>query len=568
MRKVRENIIATCGDLPFFGKDAPECVFNCGTSGCFGPGATVNVLPGQGVIYDPVSLMTITPGSTVDDFDRIVIGVGVDLTGNGISDAIRKNFGDTLFGCHIKAATSEGPACGVPPIQDLLFKCTYCDEAYSITITVQNDQTEHEFPYNKDACYTFTVFTECCKCDDCKPEHNCQELACKFVSKINGCDYDKSKDNPAFLKHATPNKGLPFWATRLFEKSSMYCIDAVETDCDKCNHVGAITTATVDGEVIEFKNNLNPVTGLTLQGQLGNIIDQVNAKLQGKGSVILTKGAGKCCPFQLHVNSCVEVVFPELEVCEEWNPFDPIPGESCDQCTEPTDNTFQCGIRIIGKPVDYPCGCYPTLVGPSWLSSKLEIAGLDGFSCGGWHKREVQKSEPPQNLGFDWQHREAMSDCGGHGRGQNGWITNRGPVGLPDGTGRVSNLHVKCADSYCSYILEHGIPNSNNGVSAPYREARGRTVILIPAGDATTIQSFEDCINPYITSAGCPIKCSITCATEYPLLDKLGEPLLDSEGNPVDPATTTDQDQIEGQYTDSTTGKVKGKYPDSNGYRY
>ena len=102
MRKVRESIIPACNNYSLFPEG--KKVFTCDPAGML----TINgLLDGQLVIYDYSTNIALGPGTTVQNYDRVVIGVGCDTSGSGgAATEIKKVFGDVLHGCAIQAATA------------------------------------------------------------------------------------------------------------------------------------------------------------------------------------------------------------------------------------------------------------------------------------------------------------------------------------------------------------------------------------------------------------------------------------------------------------------------------
>jgi len=542
MRKVRENIIPSMGNYPVYPAGQP--VFNCDYP-------TINPLPGQIVIYDPQTQLSLGPGITTDDYDRIVIGVACDDNGDGVANSIRKVFGDQLFGCYINAVTAEPPSCGMPEIHDFLFKCTDCDTPYSINITREDDVTQNSFPYNRPACYTYTAETECGGCDECDPSHDCTDLVCKLIDQINGKPKNRRTLKSRFNKR-TEDAEKGFSAVRLYPHSVDYCITPLKGECVDCMEIPAITGVSFGGKTVTFNQTVNPANPAnSYQAQLASIQTQINRALDGNGSGIATKGAGVCCPNQLQVNTC----FTDFQLlgeggapitpCHVSNPFDPINIEKdCKNCDDtPQTKEFKCGIRIIADPVKIECGCFVNVNPQGYLGRKLSIVPGSGFVKGSTYIREVQGEKIPEGIGAIWQYRDYASDTGGSGRPHRPYDMPIGTLGLPSGTSKASNTKVKCDASYCSFILEHQLPNTDTGVHGNKTQARGRSVILIPSGDLTTIESFQEVLNSYVTSSGCPVKQEVLC--------------VDTAGDFID------QDQIETDYTTGTPG-----YPNANGYIY
>jgi hypothetical protein len=549
MRKVRENIITAYGNQSVFPPDLD--VYNSPNK--YGRGQTINVLPGQLVVYDPMTLKSLGPGITADTNERIVWAVGIPGKDKSTSVSLRKVYGDTLFGCNINAASSESGKCGIPAIQDVLFKCTYRDAAYSIEVQIADEQTDNEYPFNTYATYVYTVKTEPEDCADCGSDHNCQELACKFVDAINGIQERKSRKTSFFTPPAEEDP--KFFATRLYENSYDFCLTNESTACEDCLNYTGIGDVVIDGVTTTFTNTLNPSDlTLTLKGQVASIIDQINIALDGNGWAIEVKPVGVCCDTRIQINTCKVITFlGGVAPCDTNTPLDPITvNATCTNCDAVATTEQYCGIRLIQNLPQPECGSYPDLPGIRWFGGDLNVYARDGFSSGGFTTRKMQESCPPENMGYVWQQREWTQDVGGSGRNLEPYNDRYGTLGLPLASERIGNVTAKCDASYCSYSLEHSIPNTGNGVSSPRRDARGRSVFLIESTHSITIASFEAIMNPYLLSQGCPAKAAITCTQTYDtgLVDGLGVAIF-----------TADQDQLE-----STA--PGGEYPNANGRIY
>lgn len=569
MRKVRENVLTTGGNQSIFAAGKP--VFVCGADGQY----TLNtIFHKQMVIYDHSTNVSLGPGSDITDADRIVIAVGKDTNGDGLADVLIKPYGDSIWGCNIQAATAEPPRCGVEPIVDLFYKCVHCNEKFGVTVTVEDDTTQNQYPYKRPSAYNFSVSTDCCACDACDNAIDADKLTCALVDQINNGGYlTNPRNQSVFTKLAKKKPNLPFYAVRLFgghDRASLdYCLDPVTGTCGDCLNIegikGLTFTHPVDGAVdITFTNTINPADEtLSLQAQLPNIVRQINEALGKFGHAVFTSalsGTGRpCCSYHLQVNTCVtdfqliDDEDGEIEPCLESDPFASITlPNNCPTCDSPADGTYDpvAGIRFIAKPVDIDCNCdFPPDTVRGYLGRDIKVYPSSGFACGSTYVKQTQAAKLPENLGYEWKWREYTTDNGGSGRDHNPWgMDPHGAFGLPlrrgvgsyNGGSRAYATMSVCKETYCSYILEHSIPKQDIGVHGNSHASRGRTVILIPSGDSVTRTEFEAILNPYLVSSGCPIKRTITCAS--------------------------DQDQIE-QTLDQAGDVDQAEYPNTGGGR-
>jgi hypothetical protein len=550
MRKIRENIIVAKNNYPLY--PAEQNVFDTASGRPL-------VLPGQLVIYDPKTLKSLGPGITTTTNDRIVIGVGYDRDGSGLSTTIRKVFGDQLWGWEIQAATAEPSRCGVPQITDLLFDCVIPGQTYSFNVQVEDDRTQNEYPYNRPATYTFSyVAPSEGFCEDCDFSVDPATVACGLIDSVRGAAGSTSAlKQSVFVKRTLRRDNtldLPFHAVRLFPTSLTYCLNPISDSCTNCMWVDAITGFTYtdensDAQEITLVNSVDPTDSTrTIQGQLQSIVNQINAVLGKNGHAVITKGFGECCTISLEVNTCftdftlLGAESAEITACSSVNPFDPITvASACTNCTPAnTTKTYSAGIRIIAKPVDAECNCqFPPNTPKGYLGRVMRIEPIGGFGKGSFYVADVQKATLPENTGYEWQNREYASDNGGSGRSHNPFNDSVGRIGLPLAGDRANSVAAKCSESYCSYALEHAIPNTDTGVHGRHTAARGRSIILIPGGNDVTRAEFEAIINPYLASSSCPIKASITCSADQDQDAAYAAGLLTFTGAPVADETIT-----------------------------
>lgn len=547
MRKVRENIIASHGNYAVFppGKSVftdPHPVFG---------GPTIVPLDGQLVFYDNLSGISLDQVTVLDRWD-VTLGVAVDTNKDGVVDAIRKAAFDKINKNYVQAFTAEGPRCAINEVVDVLFSCVHCGEPKSLTVTVEDNETQNQYPFNRPEAITVTSNQECCACDGGCPDTS--DVGCKtvtdLVNQLNGRASSDPLKVPTFSRKVVPYE---FTAARLYGgegASQTWCFTPeASDDCMACNAVPFIKSFTYDitGEPVTlvFTGNANPADATqTLISQLSNIVRQINIALDGYGSAILTRGFGKCCPINLEINTCasdVTLLDGSDVVIEPCGSEDPLAGvELAGQCLNcgdtPTETTFDFGIRIIAKDVTVDTSCYPPNPPKGFLVRKINVYPSGGFTCGSTYVRKTQKAQLPENTGYQWQWRDYASGNGGSGREFENYNKNYGPLNLPGKNTRATSTFVNPDVEYCSYVIEHGLPHTNTGVSDPFRVARARTVVLIPAADDVTIADFEQIMNAYVGSGQNPVRATATCAV--------------------------DQDQIETVF-DTSEG-----YPDANGMIY
>lgn len=516
MRKIRENFLVASGDQSVY----------AGGLDVFNSDGTTKVAPGQLVFWDPATATSLDSTITCADYDRIVISQGLK---NG---KLRSCFGDVLHGCNVQAINVEAPACGVADIWDFYIdESISCNENFSITITVDDDDTRNLFPWNKKETYTYSVDTRDCACTDCASGFDAFKLACKLRDQINNQGYNALPVNKKGIFKNIPAYSKKFTASLLYPGSTssvVYCINPVAgSDCDRCIDADVhIRSMKFDTDtVVTFTGTSNAAGDATLIEKLDTIVAQINAALGDNGSAYITKGVGGCCPWRLEINSCYGDVTlhsnllgtsPIADCAGPESPFSTVTiANTCPNCAADDTKVFTAGLRIAAVAQNFKCD--PMAAVPNPVEGiglrKLEVFPTKGFSCGKSYVYHKQTASHPENLGYHFQWQEFTSNNGGMGRDHENFVRKGyGPLGLPLGIGRESAVSTVCKESYCSYAIEHAIPYRDQTVYGNPVNPRGTTVVLIPSGDTTTQTEFEAIINNYLPSCGCPVKTAVTCA--------------------------------------------------------
>lgn len=528
----RENVLATAGNYAMYA--ANQDIWSA-SGECLVP-------PGVGVVYDPVKMKSLGAGITTTTNPNIVIGVGVDTNGDGVSETIRACFGDKLYGHYVTGASAEPPACGVTAIKDFFFECTEGDE-FTIAVTIENNRSRREMPYNKDFTYVVSVKTDKTPCATCEDQVDCSIVSCKIVDVFEGKPLGSTSlfQRDKFTEQAIARytELMPFDVVRLFGSSStplvktskVFCVSTVAGTCDNCIDTNFLfTTATFTDTRLEtpatatitFTNVANTAGTATLSAQLARVVNQINTALDGNGRAVLRKNIGKCCPFAIEVNTCFDdFAITGLTPCSNTNPFaDPeVTAIKCKNCTPGTTSKAKpkCGIRVIAKGEDYDCSIIPTGRIKLNFLSKIEIYPLEGFTEGSTLVKDVQVGSNPKNLGYYWEAIDLASDNGGLGRSHNPHNTAVGALGLPgpfdrSSASRYSNI--KCAAQYCSYRITSLLPFRETNVHGTQRTTEGLTSIIVPSGDTVTRTSLEAILNPWLASSPYAKLATITCSSD------------------------------------------------------
>lgn len=511
-----QQLIATCENQPLL--EAGVCLFNCE-----GNGSPINV--GQPTIYNPKTGKSIDAAGVATE-PSIAIGVGVHDTATG-NNTVRPLFGWGVDLCKTDLKINVSPPnCGLPQIQDFYFDCTECNESYSIEVLLDDSWVRSNRQKNERQKYVFTHHTQCCSCTDCTPEHNCSDVACGLVSKINGTATKEPGKTSRFykVKNHRDSRYQPFTAARLFpgpDTIKTFCLAMEDGDCcEKCAYIPGITGVDVDGTVTEFVNTTKPGnTALSFPSQLKSILKQLNKALEPTGgSAALIAGIGKCCPYSIQVSACLPVSLlvdgAPLAPCVEEDPFAEVPMEKlCKDCgDDPKPVKPTCGIRIYVEPIELECHCDlpPNLPEPNMYVRKVEINPVgSGWKCNSTYTHQVQKSENPEGFGYAYQHLDEYQHGGGRGRDYRKSNRKIGRFGLPDKHSRSKNLTVKCDETYCVYNLEsEDYGKRKNGHQLHVNCNLG--YLLVPQCDDVTKAAIEEALTAIAERNKCAVA-NIAC---------------------------------------------------------
>lgn len=297
MRKIRENVIVAKGN---------QAVFASGQS-VFRSDGTTNVKPGQLVVWNPKTNLSLGNTITCATNDLIVISQG---TKNG---KLRSCFGDVIYGCDVKAINAEGPNCGTADIWDFYIDNNIsCNSTFSVTITVKDDDSLNTYPWNKPETYTYSVDTKDCACTDCETGFDAKKLACLIVDQINNNGYNTLPVTSKAYFKKIPNSTTKFTAHVLhggIASNVVYCISTV-AGCGDCLDANVlISSMKFNTDTVVVFDGLDNADGdATLMSRLDSLVRQINEALGDNGSAAITGGSGSCCSLRLEINSC----FPDL----------------------------------------------------------------------------------------------------------------------------------------------------------------------------------------------------------------------------------------------------------------
>lgn len=486
-----------------------------------GTGDTLDLRVGEIVVFDPKNNVTLAAGD-IATAENIAIGVGYGKGEPGtIAEGIRhldngKNLCKTVY-----KANAAAPVCPCAQQYDFYFDCTQCDETYTLELLLDDSLVRSRYGTNEKAKYIYTINTECCNCDDCSPEHNCEELSCKFVDQINQNFCTDPSKIVRFQRRSMDHQYQPFHALPLFDVADSW--KELELTPAADGTVADITSVDVNGTVTTFVGTTVPGDATkTYVSQLSRVEEQLNAALESTGgrAFIYVPAFGEC-DVKIYVSSCVAVTLTDHIWTLTENPFEDITyGPDCQTCGA-TASTFSptCGFRIITDPVDVSCLCDfpPNEPVPNYYGRTIEGQFLgDGWVCKNFYTKEVCEQVLPENFGYFFSDAARFQSTGGIGKDYRRTNTRRGLVGLPDEYSRASNASVgiDCGKLYCAYdiVPTQGIADTTYNNALTYYN-KSKTTVLIPSADSTTITSWETYLAALATRGIC-VPVTLECTTE------------------------------------------------------
>jgi len=478
--------------------------------------------------------LTIEPADlTVQDLYEIHIGVGYDGDGDGVVETIRELSPGFIQGCTFDTLDAYGPKCAVPEIKAIYPECVSCD---TITAVVQvYDNSTLSFSDNPLKAYEEIVasFTpDCGSCNGCPQEVTCDEVVCGLVDALNGEVENKFGSDGEPYPHTSPNGwgrdlGVEFFKLHTDGWKS-YCISPeVGTECTECNAITALTTYTIDGVAYNF-DLLNPSNNTqTLVSQMDAAVELINQTFRDtlgrhSGRAILTRGEGKCCPFQIFVNTCDPTfeIAGLTECTDAINQFpDFVSSGVCKQCgTNEETTTPSCGIAAIAKQDTYPCNCWELnqplqFYGRSIV--RFDIISPSGAFDNRWSKKAtLLEGQQPSNFGSQIQFLEFSQRAGGEGFDFEQGDSRSGWLGLPDKNSRLRKaIKADCNKSYCSFYWTFRAKEEYASFGSIAKNLFLEGFIHVPQNDDTTKTALVD-LNKKILElvpTQCKVLSSIDC---------------------------------------------------------
>ena len=496
----RENILVTSGDLGLVANGVK----------LYNADGTLNILPGQLGIFNAVN-HTATNAGGVTSLKNIYFAVGVDTTGNGVADQVRKSAGETINKCAVDAASAEPPRSECPEIWDWAFNCVECNDFYSIKVQADGVEWWPYFEKEHLPTFKFGVSTDCCvDCgDDCdQGEFTCAAWVTEVMETINQAKHIDGMQTKNLVPMQYPFSAIPLSAT--IAEYEVPCIDGLPA---------AIKTISVGGDTLDGACGVGSgvtilASGAMNPGQLGTLEQYLAGQAEGVTFKFIKACTNGC--YKLIVTGAAS--YGNMVVLTVDN--DCVAGVTATVAATTSTpltidgTTYTCGIRFVGNIYEQECGCFPPKEYQSQRGTKLRIFPSSGFGSCGWATNKVQDLQISEGQGVDLRWREYKQQYGGAGRTYDSYLTHYGKLGVYGDKVRQA-ITSECVP-YCQYQFIH---NSKSQPLAPMGWTNNtylQTTVAIPSDDTTTTAAFEAIVNAWIVLGTCPLA-AVSCAGDGPV---------------------------------------------------
>ena len=493
----RENILVTSGDLGLVAN---------GTK-LYNTDGTLNILPGQLGIFN-ASNHTATNAAGITSLNNIYIAVGVDSTGNGIADTVRKSAGEVINKCAVNVAQAEEPRSECPEIWDFALNCVECNDTYSLKVQADGVEWWPYFEKEHLPTFKFPVTTTCCT--DClepceEPTFSCSTWVNEVVEMVKQERFVDGLQTKNLVKMDYPFEVIPLSA--LIAEYEVPCING---------RPAAIKTISVNGNTLDGACGVG--SGVTIladgsmnPGQLGTLEDYIEGQEAGI-TVKFIKACTEGC-YKLIVTGATAystmVVLTVDNNCAAGVTANVSATTSAPLTIDGTP--YNCGIRFVGKIYEMECGCFPPKEYRSQRGTRLRVFPSAGFGECGWATNKVQDLSIAEGQGVDLRWREYKQQWGGSGRTYDAYHTHYGKLGVYGD--RVRDIVTSECVPYCQYQFIH---NSKSQPLAPMGWTNNtflQTTVAIPSEDTTTTAAFETVINAWLVLGTCPLT-GVSCAND------------------------------------------------------
>ena len=488
------------------------------------------IAPNTYVFFNPVTGKTVGPGVTYADVPRLGIAQAVDLDKDGMSDALRKAFGNEVSGDHLWNVTTDIPVLGMNKIEDFYFKCTNKDTDYSINVEWRNDNTLNTNLHNQWSYTTLSVRVSDYACSSCESGVDEMEVACALANQFYAKGIlDDKVNNSTFLRRSiqTQSKNADVDVMPIFQKEVQYCIASYAGTCGDCGQIDSIGGMTIvaNGGTI-LTDIVIPFGSTTVPGddtksyyaQKDRIIALINAGLKANNvggyavAIEGLSGTGKpCAGFNILINSCESITLQDgsdvdITPCQaEYNPYTALTFTNQSECLGcGTGSTFtpNAGFRAIGKGIKVNSSCVEKLDRKSWYHTDVRITLNERSNFKQYEFKTMQEVVVPKNLGV--QFAKMMFDQNVTGSGFDYQPSNIDHRGLyqENRSARLqfNDIGLDNKDIYASISMKHGLSWNTTHTNQPDTIAKGTTILLIAESDTATKAAVKAILDPWLAS--------------------------------------------------------------------
>lgn len=468
-------------------------------------GQKYNFEAGRPIVYDPITGLTLDAAG-IATAKSVRIGVGHNPNRGRLATEIRHLGGDDIDLCESSIAIKvTQPVCPTPFVIDFEGGCFFTGRDYMFQLEIDDAMTRSMF---KEGTYDHLLINlrdELTACTNCTEEESCDKLMFQLAAKINN-QWIKYFPNTTKLG-TNQDVGRPYagvWAAKKYTNTvtKTLAASAVEDVCDTGCAVKGLKSVSATGmTTLVLVNAVDPSAPTqTLAEQIPGVIAQINAWMDGKGSVY--PKLVDCCSWEWEFNSCLANIVltyhddsaassASLAAFSEFAIDDP-----AIQCDTPAVDTNACGVRIFVDPLELPCNClYPDVNPPSYFGRTAKITAWgDGWENTSWRAPIVSKGSVPIGTGYDVQQQELKNSNGGEGFDYAyGVSMNDGRYPLPLGSSAFAQASVaECEAMYCiwSVVIKNSIAPSPHARNVQNSQSVGW--INIKRTDTVDIAVMED----------------------------------------------------------------------------